>query len=120
MQIREASDTSGLSIDTIRFYEKSGMLPPVQRDGRGWRRFDPSTIEWLLNLERLRATGMPMADMKRFAELVHERDPEDHAAAMERLDILTRHRETLKQRQTELDECAAYLEKKIRVYTLRK
>ena len=116
MEITEVARHSGLSVDTIRFYEKTGMLPPIARDGRGWRRFDPNTADWLRNLGRLRATGMPLRDMRRFAELVHDQGAGTPEAAQERLAILRRHGERLIARQKELDACVAFLNQKIAVY----
>ncbi len=116
MNITEAAKASGLSADTIRFYEKAGMLPPVRRGTRGWRDFDAGTLEWLKNLGRLRATGMPMADMRRFAELVHRGDAAGPGAAEERLLILRRHAARLAGRQRDLDACLAFLHHKIGVY----
>lgn len=115
MNITEAARASGLSVDTIRYYEKAGMVPAVARDGRGWRRFHAGTVEWLRNLERLRATGMPMADMRRFARLVHEADGPDGAA--ERLAILQAHAERLAARWREVEACQAFLDHKISVYS---
>lgn len=115
MNIKDAAAASGLSIDTIRFYEKSGMLPKVQRDARGWRRFDAGAVDWLRNLERLRATGMPMADMRRFALLVHGAGHPGAAAA--RLEILQRHGERLALRRHEVEACQAYLDQKISIYS---
>jgi DNA-binding transcriptional MerR regulator len=70
MTMQDAAAASGLGIGTIRFYEKAGMLLSVPRDARGWRRVLPGLVEWLKTLVRLRATGMPMAEMQRFARLV--------------------------------------------------
>ena len=47
MTIQEAAAASGLSIDTIRFYEKAGMTPPVPRDARGWRTFRKRPVSLL-------------------------------------------------------------------------
>jgi MerR family transcriptional regulator, aldehyde-responsive regulator len=115
MTIAEAAKASGLSVDTIRFYEKSGMLPRLARDVRGWRRFPPDAVEWLRNLERLRATGMPMAEMRRFAVLVHASPTVDGTA--ERLAILQTHAKRLEQRQADLDACKTYLAHKITIYS---
>ncbi len=116
MNIKDASADSGLSVDTIRYYEKAGMLPRLARDARGWRVFDGAAVEWLRNLERLRATGMPMAEMKRFAGLVHQRhvSPEVIAA---RLDILHGHAARLAARQRAIAACQDYLDQKISIYT---
>jgi MerR family transcriptional regulator, aldehyde-responsive regulator len=115
MTIKEAAEASGLAIDTIRFYEKSGMLPPVPRAGRGWRQFPPPLVEWLRNLARLRATGMPLVEMKRFAVLVHA--PSTSETVRERLAILHAHDDRLAQKRAELDAAQAYLNLKIAVYS---
>jgi MerR family transcriptional regulator, aldehyde-responsive regulator len=117
MNINEASILSGLSIDTIRFYEKSGMLPAVPRDGRGWRRFDGGLVEWLKNLERLRSTGMPLREVRAFAVLVHTTDAALPGAAEERLVILRRHAERLEQRMRDIAACQVFLDHKINVYS---
>jgi MerR family transcriptional regulator, aldehyde-responsive regulator len=116
MKIKEAAEESGLSEDTIRFYEKSGMLPRTKRDKRGWRDFDPSALEWLKDLERLRSTGMPLKDVRRFAILVHTKDANSSTAAQERLTILEAHTKRLAQRHRALDECEAFLNRKISIY----
>jgi MerR family transcriptional regulator, aldehyde-responsive regulator len=117
MNISDASKTSGLSVDTIRFYEKAGMMPRAPRDSRGWRIYTGEAVEWLRNLERLRATGMPLAEMRRFAVLVHAADAANADIADERLAILGRHAARLVDRQRDLDACKAYLDHKINVYS---
>ena len=116
MRIKEAAEHSGLSQDTIRFYEKSGMLPPITRDARGWRVFGPNDLAWLTVLDRLRATGMPLDEVKRFAKSAHAPDAESPAEQALRLDILERHAETLALRRAELDACEAYLNGKFAHY----
>lgn len=116
MKIKEAAVESGLSEDTIRFYEKSGMLPRTNRDKRGWRDFDPNALAWLKDLERLRSTGMPLKEVKRFAILVHTQDANSSSAASERLTLLESHAKRLAQRRRALDECEAFLTRKISIY----
>jgi MerR family transcriptional regulator, aldehyde-responsive regulator len=117
MNITQAAEKSGLSVDTIRFYEKSEMLPKLSRDKRGWRSFDGGAIEWLTILERLRATGMPLKDIKRFAKLVFASDTNSRKAKVERLEILQRHKLVLKKRKSELKRCEDYLDMKIGIYS---
>jgi MerR family transcriptional regulator, aldehyde-responsive regulator len=117
MKIQEAAKRSQLSIDTIRFYEKAGMLPRIPRDKSGWRSFDAEALDWLVTLERLRSTGMPLKEVRRFAVLVHEGESARPGAAAERLDILQRHSARLAKRREELDACEAYLSRKISVYS---
>lgn len=116
MRIKEAAARSGLTQDTIRFYEKSGMLRAIQRDGRGWRVFSSDDVNWLTTLERLRTTGMPLDDVKRFAISAHAPDqnaPEQRAL---RLALLENHATTLAHRQAELEACKRFLDHKISLY----
>ena len=116
MNIGEAAGETGLSIDTIRYYEKSDMLPRLPRDSRGWRDFTVQALDWLKILERLRATGMPMADMRRFAQLVFGPEAATADATRARLAILRRHQEHLARQRDELAACEAYVRMKIDIY----
>ncbi|WP_377506606.1 MerR family transcriptional regulator [Octadecabacter sp. R77987] len=116
MTIAEIAALSGLSIDTIRFYEKEGLLPPIPRDGRGWRVFTPDAIDWLVTLGRLRRTGMPLADMTAFARSAHGPDAETRAQEIMRRNLLAAHAARLAGKRADLDACAAYLAKKIAIY----
>ncbi len=109
MRIANAASRSGLSIDTIRYYEKSGILPEIRRGSDGQRRFSANNMEWLTLLYWLRETGMPMKTMYRFATLVHAGD---HTIS-ERKEILLAHSEHLKKRWADLDRCEDLLAYKI-------
>lgn len=117
MQIGEAAQTSGLSIDTIRFYDKSGMLPDLPRDPKGWRRFTPEALNWLEIIARLRRTGMPLDDIKAFAISAQGAGADATAAQAKRLKLLEAHRERLAQQRADLEACEAYLDMKISVYS---
>jgi MerR family transcriptional regulator, aldehyde-responsive regulator len=115
MTIQDAAAASGLSIDTIRYYDKAGMLPAIPRDSRGWRSFPPSLVEWLTNLAHLRATGMPMAEMQRFARLIHA--PATPETFADRLTVLREHADRLAQRRAEIEAAQDYLDRKIAIYS---
>lgn len=115
MRIAEAADLSGLSIDTIRYYEKVGLLPVVARGGDGHRRFSPEMIDWLHLLRALRDTGMPMKTMSAFAELYRHGD---HTIA-ERKKILLEHAERLRRKQDQLTRCEDLLRYKLKMYDQR-
>jgi DNA-binding transcriptional MerR regulator len=117
MRITETADRIGLSADTIRFYEKSGMLPQIGRDAVGWRVFAPSDLEWLQTLSHLRNTGMPLDEIKAFATSAHASDCDAPAQQNQRLAILQRHAQRLAQRRAELDACNAFLTHKINIYS---
>ena len=113
MRIAEAACRSGLSIDTIRYYEKSGIIPEVERGCDGQRRFSAESVEWLTLLYWLRETGMPMKTMRRFAHLYHAGDK----TIGERKKVLLMHSEHLKKRRADLDRCEEVLAHKIAIYT---
>lgn len=112
MKIAEVSERSGLSIDTIRYYERIGLCPPVPRGSDGARRFTPETLDWLTLLASLRETGMPMKRMRDFAELYRRGD----ATVPERRSILLEHRGRLKAQHDRLARCEALLAHKLKRY----
>lgn len=112
MRISEASAKSGLSADTIRYYEKSGLVPAVERGPDGLRRFSPENVEWLTLLYWLRKTGMPMREMQRFAALYRQGD----ATIPARREVLLNHEKRLHRRRADLDRCEEVLAYKIAAY----
>jgi len=114
MQISEAAAICGLSTDTIRYYEKSGMLPEINRNAAGHRCFSKANLEWLTLLYWLRETGMAMKQMRRFTHLAKA----GPGSVPERRQILMEHSERLQERRRLLDRCEAVLEVKIASYQL--
>ncbi|KMW59884.1 MerR family transcriptional regulator [Candidatus Rhodobacter oscarellae] len=112
MRIAEASEACGLSAYTIRFYEKSGMLPKIERGPDGHRRFTPRLIEWLTLLYWLRETGMSLKQMRRFTTLAKAGD----TGIAERRKILADHADTLKAKRAKLEKCEEVLAIKIASY----
>lgn len=111
MKISEAAAQSGLSVDTIRFYERAGLLPRLERGADGHRVFTPRDLRWLRMFERLRATHMPLKEIRTYVEL--SRDPE---TTEERRAILEAHRVALDHQQAQIDACRALLEEKLAHY----
>ena len=113
LSIGAVAQATGLSIDTLRYYEKAGLLlDPAPRDPGGRRRYGQDDLDWIAGLIMLRKTGMSIADVRRMAEL--SRVPETEA---ERLVVLEAHRERV---LSELERTRAHLaalEKKIAAYT---
>ncbi|NJM82326.1 MAG: MerR family DNA-binding transcriptional regulator [Tabrizicola sp.] len=68
-KIGERGQRSGVSTDTLRHYERIGLLPRIPRDGRGRRDCDAAALAWLAFLGRLKTTGKPLADLRRDAVL---------------------------------------------------
>ena len=88
LSIAEAAEASGLSVHTLRYYERTGLLEPVRRNGSGHRRYRAADLERITFLTRLRATGMPIREVRRYAELMKAGE----ATNEERLALLEAHR----------------------------
>ena len=114
LSIAEASACSGLSAHTLRYYERIGLIDAVTRSRGGQRCYRPSDLDWLAFLVRLRATGMSIADMQRFAGLRRAGD----VSVVERLDLLRTHRAELEERIRSLRRHARALDQKIAHYEL--
>jgi DNA-binding transcriptional MerR regulator len=112
MTIAEAAERSGLSAHTLRYYERIGLIHPVERDHGGHRRYGDDDLEWLVFLTRLRRTGMPIRQMVEYAELVRAGS---HTIGRRR-EMLERHRASVRSQMAELEETLAVLERKIEMY----
>ncbi|SEO15147.1 MerR family transcriptional regulator [Actinacidiphila rubida] len=107
-----ASTRSGFSLDTLRYYERIGLLFDIRRTTGGQRVFTEDDLDWLGVLRCLRDTGMPIADMRRYAELA--RDGETTYG--ERLRVLREHAVELSGHIATLLDQQEHLHAKIRWY----
>ena len=110
--IAQAASMIGLTAHTLRYYERIGLAaqPPRGPDGR--RRYTEQNLDWLRLITRLRSTGMSIAEMCRYAELV--RDGPDTLA--ERRELLQSHRDAVLARITELQQDLLVIDAKIGTY----
>jgi DNA-binding transcriptional MerR regulator len=108
----QAAEQSGFSLDTLRYYERIGLLDVIERTPSGHRRFDSDDLEWLGVLRCLRDTGMPIARMRRYAELSRD----GQATMAERLRLLTEHDRQVQERIALLHAQRQHLEEKIHWY----
>ena len=108
----QTAERSGFSLDTLRYYERIGLLDPVERTSSGHRRFGEDDLEWLEVLRCLRDTGMPIAQMCRYAELARGGE----ATFIERLNLLTEHDALVQERITVLQAQREHLQGKIDWY----
>ena len=72
--IQDAASYVGVTASTLRYYDKEGLLPFVERSGGGIRMFTESDLDWLRLIGCLKATGMPIKEIKRFIDLYAEGD----------------------------------------------
>ncbi|MFD8598816.1 MerR family transcriptional regulator [Kitasatospora sp. NPDC059646] len=110
--ISEVSAASGLSAHTLRWYERIGLLDPVDRSYAGQRRYSDADLARLAFLTKLRLTGMPVADMVRYIELVRAGDD----TRAERRQLLVDHRAEVRQRLADLHATLAVIDLKIEIY----
>ncbi|MGW3627937.1 MerR family transcriptional regulator [Streptomyces sp. NPDC000880] len=110
--ISEVVAFTGLTAHTLRWYERIGLMPHVDRSHTGQRRFTNSDLDWLAFVGKLRLTGMPVADMVRYAELVREGEHTFEA----RQELLQQTRRDVKSRIAELQDTLAVLDHKIDFY----
>ncbi|GAA2388321.1 MerR family transcriptional regulator [Streptomyces glaucosporus] len=110
--ISEVAAFTGLSAHTLRWYERIGLMPHIDRSHTGQRRFTNRDLDWLAFVGKLRLTGMPVADMVRYAELVRAGD---HTFE-ERQELLRATREDVRRRIAELQSTLAVLDFKIEFY----
>ncbi|MEV7446084.1 MerR family transcriptional regulator [Streptomyces sp. NPDC091204] len=111
--ISEVEARTGLTQHTLRWYERIGLMPHVDRSHSGQRRFTDKDLDWLAFVGKLRTTGMSVADMVRYAELVREGG---HTVA-ERRALLERTRHEVRERISELTDALAVLDYKIGIYS---
>ena len=112
--IAEASSATDLTPDTLRYYEPDGlMLRPVGRSATGHRRYTDGDLRWVQLITCLRGTGMPIRDVRRYAELVRQGDGNEQA----RLDLLRAHRLHVLAQLAEVQEHLGAIDRKIGVYT---
>jgi DNA-binding transcriptional MerR regulator len=105
-------EMTGFSLDTLRYYERIGLIEPVHRAAGGHRRFTQDDLEWLDWLRCLRCTGMPVAQMKRFADQVRAGA---HTYA-QRLALLEEHDRAVAAEMAVLAEQRSKLQAKIAYY----
>jgi DNA-binding transcriptional MerR regulator len=108
----EVAARSGFSLDTLRYYERIGLLDRLERSPSGHRRFGEDDLEWLEVLRCLRDTGMPIAQMRQYAELARV----GQRTLAERLSLLAGHHARVQERITLLLAQQEHLQQKISWY----
>ena len=109
--IGEFSKATGLGIHTLRYYEHENLIIPL-RNSSNRRRYSEKDIAWIAFIKRLKATGMPIKEIKKYAALRANGD----ATLSERMEMLMQHRQSLNERIRQLQEHEAMLDEKIAFY----
>ncbi|EHR53717.1 putative transcriptional regulator [Saccharomonospora marina XMU15] len=109
----EVAEKTGFSIDTLRYYEKIGLLRGIGRTPGGRRRFTEEDLGLLRLLRCLRDTEMPIAQLLRYVDLLHDGE----AGVPQRLAILMEHDNRVEQQITRLREHRRLIRRKIEMYS---
>lgn len=112
--ISDVAEQTGLSVHTLRYYERAGLMPrPIGRSSSTHRRYSEGDVSWVVFLTRLRSTGMPIATLREYTVLAQGGD--DTAEA--RLELLLRHRISFLARLEEMQQSLEVIDRKIELYT---
>jgi DNA-binding transcriptional MerR regulator len=112
MKIAEVSERYGITSDTLRNYERIGLIPPVNRSGSGIRDYGELDISWVEFIKCVRSAGLPIEVLIDYMELVQQGDRTMEA----RKEILKEQRELLADRIKEMQRTLDLLDHKIEVY----
>lgn len=112
MKIAEVSTQHGISTDTLRYYERIGLIPPVNRSESGIRDYNELDIRRVEFVKCMRSAGLPIEVLIDYMELVQQGDSTVEA----RKDILNEQREQLLARMEEMQKTLDILNHKIQVY----
>ncbi|GAA3206090.1 MerR family transcriptional regulator [Actinocorallia longicatena] len=113
LTIAEVAESTGLTAHTLRYYERAGLLDPPPRGMNGHRRYGRRDLDRIHLLTRLRSTGMPIAELRRYVELIRDGD----ATAGERRQVMIDHRAKVEEQIKQLTEDLALIDYKISIYT---
>lgn len=112
LSIQHVAARTGLSLHTLRYYERIGLLHDVARDTGGRRRYTTADLDWLRFLMRLRQTGMSITEMLRYAELRRQ----GSATQAERCTMMEAQLAHVQQEIDRLQTLAGFLADKVRWY----
>jgi DNA-binding transcriptional MerR regulator len=112
MKIAEVSERYGLSVDTLRYYERVGLIPPVHRNDGGIRDYNELDLRRVDFIKCMRSAGLPVEVLIEYVALVQRGDRTIEA----RREILIEQRELLVARMKEMQKTLDILDHKIEVY----
>nr|WES10807.1 MerR family transcriptional regulator [Streptomyces sp.] len=112
LTIGQVAVRTGLSVHTLRFYEKEGLFALPVRRVRGNRVYGENDLAWLHLCTRLRASGMPLPAIREYAALVRE----GPTTLQARLALLHTHQQRIATRIEELSSCSALISRKVALY----
>ncbi|AVV44230.1 MerR family transcriptional regulator [Streptomyces sp. P3] len=107
-----AADRTGVSLDTLRYYEREGLIGPIRRSPGGRREYTEDDVFWIGMVTCFRDAGLGIADLREFVAILRA----EHSA-QDRVAFLREHRATLEQRVVALSRAMKVLDDKIAYYS---
>ena len=114
LTIKEVSEKYNISQDTLRYYERVGMIPPVTRTASGIRDYQAEDLGWVELAKCMRSAGLPVEAMIEYVRLVQEGD----STLAARLQLLTDQKELLLEQKNKIDTTLERLNYKISRYEI--
>ena len=111
--IQDMSKKTGLSTHTLRYYEKEGLLPKVERSPGGFRQYTDADLDALRLICHLKNTGMSLQEITRFMKLTHEGDQ----TLSQRVELLREHRDRVIARMEEMQQHLDKVTRKLKYYS---
>lgn len=117
LSIGDVAQQTGLTVHALRFYEREGLMLTrhIARGTGGHRRYSPQDVYWLRICIKLRASGMPLAKIRRYAEMVREGPGNEE----QRLALLREQQRHIENQLTELQECLRTITREVGTYEQR-
>ncbi|WP_068623991.1 MerR family transcriptional regulator [Trichococcus ilyis] len=112
MNIKKASEETGVSADTIRYYERIGLIPPIKRNENGVREFDEEDLRWIVFSRQMRNAGLSIEALIEYLTLF--RSGEETVSA--RVDLLIEQQNELQERIDVMQQALDRLKYKISNY----
>jgi DNA-binding transcriptional MerR regulator len=114
LSIGEVARHTGMTVHALRYYEREGLMlsQHVARGTGGHRRYSPQDVFWLRMCIKLRASGMPLSNIRRYAELVREGPGNEQ----QRLELLREQQQNVEDQLAGLQECLRVIKRKVGIY----
>jgi DNA-binding transcriptional MerR regulator len=112
LTIQQVSEATGLTAHTLRYYERIGLIHPIERERNTHRRYTMNDVGWVDFLNKLRATGMSIQQMQAYAALQRLGD----VTLAQRVEMLKEHRDAVEQHMAELAKHLEVIRWKVSVY----
>ncbi len=113
---KEVADNYHLAIPTLHYYEREGLLPPIQRNEAGHRIYSDADIEWLKLICCMRETGMPIANIKHYMNLCRS----EESTIDERYEIFVQQKRNIMNQIESLHQNLKVIDKKLDYYLRKK